>query len=313
MRIAIFGAGGVGGYFGGRWAEAGLDVTLIARGTHLAAISDRGLAIKSPLGDATVAVDATDDPASVGPVDAVIVAVKTWQLPHAVEEVKSLIDDDTLTVGMQNGVEAADALTTGLGRGHVLGGSCRIISYIDAPGVIRHLGAEPTVLFGELTGGRSEWVEDLCAELGRGSGMTVIASDDIESVIWSKFHFLAATAGVGSVTQADLGTMRSTTEVRELLRQAMDEILEVGRARGVALADDLTDQALVFLDGLPSDGTSSMQRDFADGKRSELESLSGAVVRLGRDAGIETPVHSFLYAALLPQELEARQRTEEER
>lgn len=313
MRIAVFGAGGVGGYFGGRWAEAGLDVSLIARGDHLAAIRDRGLRIASPLDDLAVEVPTTGDPSEIGPVDAVFVAVKTWQLTEAMESLAPMVGPQTVVVGLQNGVEAATMIARAVGGDHVLGGSCRIISYIEAPGVIHHVGAEPTVLFGELGGGSSQRVDALLDNLQCGVGVTVIASDDIDSVIWSKFHFLAATAGVGSVTQADLGTMRETPEVRALLRSAMDEILAVGLAHGVALAEDLTDQALAFLDGLPADGTSSMQRDFADGRRTELESLSGAVVRLGRKLGLETPVHSFLYAALLPKELAARERYEEKR
>ncbi len=311
MRIAVFGAGGVGGYFGGRWAEAGLDVTLVARGPHLETIRDQGLRIRSPLGDAEIEVAATDDPVAIGEVEALVLAVMTWQLPEAAKAVAPMIGPATVVVGLQNGVEAADVIAREVGHTHVLGGSCRIISYIQEPGVILHVGAEPTVIFGELAGGISRRVERLLETLRKGAGMTVRAAEDIQTVIWKKFHFLASTAGVGSVTQEPLGVIRSTPDLRARLRAAMDEILHLARARGVALDDSLTDAALAFIDSLPADGTSSMQRDFAEGRRTELESLSGAVVRLGRESGVETSVHERIYQSLLPQELDARRAYEE--
>ena len=311
MRIAVVGAGGVGGYFGGRWAEAGLDVTLIARGPHLQAMRDGGLRIVSPLGNAHVEVVATDDPAEVGQVDAIVIATKTWQLAAAARDIAPMVGPDTMVVGLQNGVDASDVICGAVDREHVLGGSCRIISYIEEPGAIHHIGADPTVIFGEAGGGTSKRVLRLLENLRTGAGMTVRTSSDIQTVIWKKFHFLASTAGVGSVTQEPLGVIRSTPELRSRLRQAMDEILAVASARAVALEDTLTDDAMAFVDGLPADGTSSMQRDFAAGRRTELESLSGAVVRLGRESGVPTPVHAEIYQFLLPRELAARRTYED--
>ena len=305
-RIAILGAGGVGGYFGGRWAEDGLEVSLLARGEHLAAIRRDGLVIRSPAGDATVRLDATDDAQRIGPVDLVVVATKTWQLEGVLEHLPPLVGPTTWVVGLQNGVEAAEVLEQAPGSPapeRVLGGTCRVISYIAGPGVIEHLGVEPTILMGKRPAGADPRVEALAARLSQARGVTVAASDDIVGDLWRKFLFFASSSGVGSVTQAPIGVVRSVPEVRQFFVGAMEEIFALARAKGIALADDSVETALSFFDGLPPDGTSSMQRDFRDGRRTELEALSGAVVRMGQAEGVPTPVNAQIYASLLPREL----------
>lgn len=307
MRVAVFGVGGVGGYFGARLAEAGQDVVLIARGDHLRAIRENGLRLESIAGDVAIdPIEATDDPSEVGTVDAVIVATKTWQLPEAAEAIPPLVGPATMVVPVLNGVEAAEVLVGALGREHVVGGLCGMISYVVGPGHVRHAGAEPWVTFGELDGGITERVRLLEGVLRRCRGLHVEVAEDILAALWEKFMFITATGGVGAVTRAPMGVFRSVPETRGVLEEAMREVVRVARARGVTLPADAVDERMAFIDGLEPHGTSSMQRDIIEGKRSELDAWNGAVVRLGREAGVETPVHAAIYASLLPQELRAR-------
>lgn len=307
MRIAVFGAGAVGGYFGGRLAQAGEDVVVIARGEHLEAMRARGLRVESIEGDFTIKpVQATDDPAAIGVVDAVLVAVKAWQVPQAAREMRPLVGAETFVVPLENGVEAPSQLAAVLGEEHVLGGLCRIISALVEPGHIRHAGISPTITFGELDRRRSERVEGLYEAFQRAEGVTPTIASDIHVAMWEKFLFIAALSGVGAVTRAPVGVLRSLPETRAMLVEAMDEILLVAQARDVALPRETVAETMAFIDGLPPQGTASMQRDVMAGRPSELESQNGAVVRLGQEVGIEAPLHNFIYRSLLPQELEAR-------
>ena len=306
MRIAIIGAGGAGGYFGARWAEAGLDVTLLARGAHLQAILSKGLSLESPLGDAHVNVPAVSRASEVGEVDVVVVATKSWQLRSLADVVQPLIGSNTIVFGLQNGVEAADILTTFVPPSCVLGATCRIISLIEEPGVIRHVGIEPTLTIGELPGSASAPIKFVTEVLDNAKGLTVEIADDIVVELWRKFLFFAPMSGLGSITQAPIGVFRSVRQSRSLLIRAVEEVFNLARAKGVRLPPESVEQTLQFIDGLPADGTSSLQRDFQDGVRTELEALSGAVVRQATDAGVATPVHTFFYSSLLPLELKAR-------
>ncbi len=307
MRIAVFGAGAVGGYFGGRLAQAGEDVVLIARGEHLRAMQTHGLRVESIEGDFTVRpVEATDDLAAAGVVDAILVAVKAWQVPQAAREMRPMVGPETFVVPLENGVEAPSQLAAVLGEDRVLGGLCRIISALVAPGHIRHAGISPTIAFGELDGRRSERAERLRDAFQRAKGVTPTIPPDIRVAMWEKFLFIAALSGVGAVTRAPVGVLRSLPETRHMLEQAMDEILAVAHARDVALPQETVAETMAFIDGLPPDGTASMQRDVIAGRPSELESQNGAVVRLGREAEVETPLHAFIYRSLLPQERRAR-------
>lgn len=306
MRIVVVGAGGLGAYFAGRWAAAGLDVTLLARGSQLAALQAGPLSIRSPLGDLALRVTASGDPTAIGTVDLVMLATKTWQLAEAAESIGPLLGPRTIVFGVQNGVEAAATIAAEVGAGHVLAGTCRIISYVESPGVIRHVGVQPVLTFGEPDGGESERARRAFELLVRGSGMTVRLSTEIEIDLWKKFLFFAPVSAVGAVTQAPVGVWRDLGPVRELFVGAMREVLALAASRRVALPDGSLESNLDFLDRLPADGTSSLQRDVRDGRRTELEALAGAVVRLGRANGVPTPLHAALYAALLPKELRAR-------
>ncbi|HET7451871.1 MAG TPA: 2-dehydropantoate 2-reductase [Thermoanaerobaculia bacterium] len=307
MRFAIFGAGGVGGYFGGRLAQAGHDVTFIARGPHRDAIRRDGLTVESIAGDFRVfPAKATDDPASIGPVEAVVVCVKAWQVKEAAARMRPLVGPETLVVPLENGVEAPDELAAVLGPGPVLGGLCKIVSFVRAPGVVRHSGVAPSVAFGEMNGGESERVRRLRAEMRRAKAMDVEEPPDIRVAMWQKFVFIAAVSGVGAVTRAPADVFRAIPETRRLLDAAMRETQAVGRRRGVAIPLHTAERTLAFVDTLPQGSTASMQRDLMAGRPSELEYQTGTVVRLGREAGVPTPVNDFLYAALLPQENRAR-------
>jgi 2-dehydropantoate 2-reductase len=309
MRIAIFGAGGVGGYFGGRLARAGESVVFIARGAHLRALRERGLRVDSLAGDFSVSpVEATDDPASVGTVDAVLVCVKAWQVPEAARALLPMLRADSFVVPLQNGVEAADQLAAVVGPERVVGGLCRIVSFVAGPGHIRHVGAVPRVEFGERDGPASARVATLRAAFERCAGMSVGTPPDIEAALWEKFLFIAPFSAVAAVSRTPAGVVRTVPETRGLLEAATREVLALARARGVALGEEAVARALAYVDGLPEDATASMQRDILEGRPSELEAQTGTIVRLGRKTGVAVPANAFLYASLLPSEIAARNR-----
>jgi 2-dehydropantoate 2-reductase len=307
MRIGIFGSGGVGGYFGGRLAEAGEDVRFVARGAHLAAMLAHGLRVTSIAGDFVVhPVHASDDPATLGEVDVVLLAVKAWQVAEAAEALRPMLGAATFVVPLENGIEAPDTLAAALGRDRVLGGLCRIIAWVDGPGRIRHAGVPPSVTLGELDAPGSPRAEALRAAFARARGVRVEIAADVRAAMWEKFLFIAAVSGVGTLARAPVGIIRSQPETRELLTQALTEIHAVALAQGVALPADAVKTTLAFVDSLPSDGTMSMQRDVIEGRPSELEAQIGAVVRLGEASGVPVPLHRTIYAALLPLERRAR-------
>lgn len=307
MRIAIIGAGGVGGYFGGKLAHGGLDVVFIVRGATLEALRTRGLRVDSIKGDFVIErPNATDDPATVGKVDAVFVTVKAWQIEEAATQIKPMIGDDTMVIPLENGIDAPDQLAAVLGREHVLGGLCGIVSFIAAPGHIRHTGADPFVMFGELDNRHTARVEQLRDECLR-AGVQADIPSDIHHALWSKFVFIAPMSGIGAATRMSIGVWRSMPETRDLATRAIREIIALALARGVDLGGDAAaERTLARFDALNADATSSLQRDIIDGKPSELDAQLGAVVRLGRDAGVPTPVCETLLALLLPQEQNAR-------
>jgi 2-dehydropantoate 2-reductase len=306
MRIAVFGTGGVGGYFGGRLAQAGEDVVFIARGPHLEAIRKNGLAVESPNGDFVVRpVEATDDPRTAAPVDAVLLGVKAWQVKEAAQALPPLLDGG-FVVPLQNGVEAADELVAELGAERVVGGLCRISSYVTGPGRIRHAAVPPAVEFGERDGRRSERVDRLRAAFDKTIGVSVATPGDINAAVWEKFLFIVPLSGVGAVTRMPAGVLRSVPESRSMLESAMREVFDVGRARGIGLRKDAVARTMSYVDGLPADGTSSMQRDILEGRPSELDYQTGAVVRLGRESRVPVPVNDFIYRSLVPGERRAR-------
>lgn len=306
MRIAIVAAGGVGGYFGAKLAQAGEDVVFLARGAHLRAIRERGLRVESPDGDLLIhPAHATDDAAEVGPVDVVLVAVKGWQLPQAVATLRPLVGTDTLVVPMMNGVEAPDQLAATLGAEHVAGGLCGLLGEVVGPGHIRNQMALPFVTIGELDNARTPRVERLREAFAR-AGVQADIADDIRAALWEKLLFVGPLGAVGAATRAPAGVVRRLLETRALLEDAMAEVAAVARADGIAVSDSAVAGALDRVDGLPARATASMQRDILAGRPSELDAQVGAVVRAARAVGVAAPIHSYLYASLLPLERAAR-------
>ena len=307
MRWVVLGAGGVGGYFGGRLAQAGEEVWFVARGEHLAALRRGGLRVKSVAGDFVVApARAVEDPAEAGVADAVLVAVKSWQTETAARMLLPSVGPETVVLSLQNGATAAEEIGAVVGMEHLVGGTCRIVAFLAGPGAVTHAGIDPTVVVGELDGRRSARVEAVAGAFDRCQGVAAVLSDDVQRDIWSKFLFIAAVSGVGAAARVSLDRCRAVPETRALLESAMREVEAVARARGVALAEDVVAATLRFVDGLPEGTTASMQRDVLDGRPSELEAQNGAVVRLGRALGVPTPAHEALYAVLAPQEAAAR-------
>ena len=305
MRIAIFGTGGAGGYFGAHLARAGEQVTFIARGEHLQAIREQGLRVETAAGEIIVTSEATDDPARVGAVDVVLVGVKTWQVTEAARAMRPMIGPQTFVVPLQNGVEAAAELATVLGAKHVLGGLCGTVSRVISPGYVLSIGETNFIKFGELDNHRSERALRLRQTFER-AGVKAEVPSNIQAATWEKFIFVAPYGGMGAVTRAPAGVIRSLPETRRMLERGMREILEVASAHQVSLAEGIVEKSMRLIDSLAPDSTTSLQRDISAGKPSELEAWNGAVVRLGLEKGVPTPLHEFIYHSLLPSELRAR-------
>lgn len=306
MRIVIFGTGGVGGYFGGRLAQAGEEVTFIARGQHLNAIQRNGLRVDSPSGDFVVhPAKATDNVNEVGETDLVILGVKAWQVPDAARAIKPIVGPGTSVVPLQNGVDAVPQLVAELGSENVVGGLCRIVSFVVGPGHIRHAGFVPSIIIGELDNRRSERIE-MIAQIFKRAGLDTTIAGDIQVALWTKFLFIASFSGVGAMANAPAGVLRSDPKWRAYILSAMEEIYTLAHARGVKLPPDSVTKVMAAVDGLPEDATSSMQRDIAAGKPSELESQNGAVVRMAHESGVEVPTHALIYETLRPLEAKAR-------
>lgn len=293
-KIAVLGTGGLGGYFGGRLARAGHEVSFVARGEHLAALKRDGLQVASVAGDfAVTPARATDDTSEIGEVDYVLLGVKTWQLPPAIASLKPLLGPDTAVVTTQNGVEAPQQVADVIGRDAVLPGAVDVIAFLDGPGRIRHLAAG-ALTFGEWDGRATPRVATLRDALEE-SGLTAIVTDDVWAALWQKFLKLASLGALATVLDAPFAALRSRPGTRRLIENVMAEVRQVGLAKGIALGDDAVAEGLAFLDGLPEAGTTSLQRDIRAGRPSELDAWAGAVVRLGAEAGVPTPVNSVLY------------------
>ena len=298
MKIAVMGTGGVGGWFGAKLALAGEDVTFIARGAHLAAIRANGLKVISPAGDMLVRpARATDDPATIGPVDVVMFCVKLWDVESGAEACRPLIGPDTAVIAFQNGVEAEERVAAVLGERHAVGGVAAIFALIDAPGVIRQTGALAWLKYGELDGRRTPRMEAFHAACLK-AGIQGTLSPDIVVDLWEKFTFLAPLAGATAATRMPIGAILGDPDTRALFAGLVEEAVAVGRARGVRLADDIAATRIAFAEGLPPGNRASMAADLERGNRLELEWLIGAVVRLGRAASVPTPKSDTVYAVL---------------
>ncbi len=306
MRIAVFGIGGVGGYYGGRLAQAGAEVIFIARKEHVQAIRENGLVVESAKGDFTILpIQVTEDPSKAGLVDMVLLGVKAWQVTEVAQAITPMLGEHTGVVPLQNGVDAPAQIAAVLGAQHALGGLCQISVFKAGPGHIRHAGIEPLIAFGELSHQPSRRVDDL-RQAFESAGVKVDTPDDIQASMWRKFLFIAAISGVGAVSRAPIGVTRTLPETRRMLIQAMQEIANLAEKRGIELDAEIVAATMEFIDSMAANIMPSMQRDLQEGRPSELEAQNGAVVRMGSESKIPTPTHSFIYASLLPQEIRAR-------
>jgi 2-dehydropantoate 2-reductase len=299
MRIAVVGAGGVGGYFGGRLAASGADVHFVARGAHLRAMQQSGLRLISPKGDVHVPrISASDDPAAIGPVDVVMFAVKLYDTERAVGMLPPLIGPRTIVLPFQNGVDGVEIVTRAVGAQHAGGGTCYVSAAISEPGVIKHTAMDH-LIFGELDGSRSERLEMLLAACSKTNFQSTL-STIINVDIWTKFTRLSVLSGMTTVTRSPLGVIMQDPDLRAMLRGAVAEALAVANAKGIPVRSDMVEDVANAYDALPPETKASMLVDLENGRRLELPWLSGAVARIGREVGVPTPIHGFIAAVLKP-------------
>jgi 2-dehydropantoate 2-reductase len=292
MKIAVMGSGGVGGFYGGHLAHAGYDVSFIARGSHLAAMREDGLAIENPpRGHVHIPrVAVTDDPATIGVADVVLIAVKLWDTEAAAYAVAPLVGPKTAVLSLQNGVTKDDILRRALGEAPVVGGVVYVAANIVRPGVIRQTGTMQRCVFGEYDGRRSERVEALHDALLH-AGLKAEISDDIRRTLWEKYVVVVGLSGSTTTMRSTIGPIREHPQTRAFLCDLMKETVAVGRAHGINLPEDYAEQRLVFVDSLAADITSSMHHDLNSGNRLEVPWLSGGVVQLGQKVGVPTPAN----------------------
>lgn len=306
MRIGVIGVGAVGGYFGGRLAQAGLDVAFLARGKTLEALRVHGLNVRSVAGDFKVGpLNVSDSPSEIGPCDVVLVSVKAHHVGDIAPTLAPMVGPATVIVPMQNGLEAPTLLAESLGTDAVVGGLCKIFASKTSAASIEHTGLDPVIEFGELNGEKTERVERIRAAFEPAIGMSTIVSDDVRAAMWQKLMHVEPLGAVGSVMREPAGVICNLPRSRKLLLDTMREIVALAAARGVMIDPTLPDRAVNRLDQLPPDTTASMHRDIAAGLPSEFEFQTGTVVRYGEESGVPTPIHSTIYAALLPTTLRA--------
>ncbi|MGQ0583500.1 MAG: 2-dehydropantoate 2-reductase [Reyranella sp.] len=300
MRIAIVGAGGIGGGYGAALATSGVDVTFIARGAHLAAIKSRGLKVEGGRGETHVMpAQATDDPATVGQVDVVLFCVKLWDVESAGQQIKPMVGKDTAVIALQNGIDAHERLIPILGQQAVMPGVANISATIAGPGVIRQTGTVMRMVFGEIDGARSPRGQALAAACAK-AGIDGVFSEAILTELWMKFILLASNAGMMALARLPIGNLRDDGDIAPYFIAAYEEVAAVGRASGIALPADAVERTLNFNRNAPAHLMASMGADLLRGNRIELPWLSGKVIELGARHGVPTPTHAFLYAMLKP-------------
>ncbi|MFB1063218.1 2-dehydropantoate 2-reductase [Natrinema sp. H-ect4] len=300
MKVAVFGAGGVGGYLGARLADAGHEVHLIARGDHLAALRSDGLRVESIRGDTSVELPATDDPADIGPCDVVLFCVKAHDTRDAAADLAPLLDERTAVVSVQNGVDNERWLADEIGEDHVVGGVAYIFSTIGEPGVVEHTGGPAQFVYGELDGERTDRIERLDDALSASDGIDAVLVTDIRVELWRKFAFICAQAGMTATTRLPIGELRETDASWTMYRRIIEEVCAVARAEGVDHPDETVDEWLEFARGLDSDMYSSLHYDLTHDKRLELDALHGSVVRHASEVDVDVPMNEAVHAILRP-------------
>ena len=305
MNIVVIGAGGVGGYFGGKLAKAGFEVTFMARGKHLEAIKEKGLQVKSILGDFTVQTNATDNINDIKNPDLVLLGVKSWQVLEIAEQLKLVINENTMVLPLQNGADNADKLLSVLPKNNVLAGLCKIVSKVESPGVIDHFAFEPEIIFAEYNNEDTVRIKEVKAVFDK-AGFKNSISKDIQLDIWRKFLFITMVSGIGAITRVTYKYLQQSDQIKEIIWKTGEEVVSVANAKGIQLRkQDIEFSMQAFINSVPNT-TASMQRDMMEGKPSELENFNGYIVNQGKRLGIETPTNAFIYHCLLPQEIKAR-------
>ncbi|MBQ4801798.1 2-dehydropantoate 2-reductase [Aquimarina sp. MMG015] len=306
MHTVIIGVGGVGGYFGGKISHSGQKVSMIARGTHLQAILNNGLKIKSIDGDfETKPFLVTDDIKKVDKADLILICTKSWQVIEAAELIKPMLKEDTIVIPLQNGADNTEKVMSVIDPKYVLGGLCKIYSKIESPGVISHFGHAPEVIFGELNENTSERLLKV-KEVFDKAGFKNKVSENIQGDIWSKFMFIATVSGLGALTRATIGEMYAHPELNKMLRNTALEIYQVALKKEVAMPPNIVEGIMNFIGKQPYTATASTQRDIMEGKPSELDNFNGFIVKEGKKLGVETPTNAFVYSCLQPMEAKAR-------
>jgi 2-dehydropantoate 2-reductase len=297
MRIAVLGSGGIGGYYGALLATGGHDVAFIARGAHLEAMQRRGLTVRTPEGESTIPVTAVADTRSVGPVDLVLFCVKSYDTEPAAQALAPLIARDTAVLTLQNGVDNVEGIASVVGSGAVLAGAVYVALQLGGPGVVLRTGGEGKIVFGELSGALTERVQRIAGAFQQ-SGIPHHVSTAINRVLWEKFLFIAGVGGVTALARSGIGPLLASREGRTLLIASCEEIAAVALAERVPLPAAVVDRVVEQAATLPPQWRSSMARDLEDGRRLEVEALSGAVVRRGLKLGVPTPIHRTIAACL---------------
>lgn len=300
MRFAVFGAGGVGGYLGARLADAGHDVSLIARGEHLAALRTDGCRVESIHGDTSVTLPATDVPTDIGECDFVLFCVKATDTKEAATQLEPLLAEQTGVVSFQNGVDNEEWLAESIGRDHVIGGVAYIFSTIKEPGIIAHTGGPARFIYGELNGHTTPRIERFDEAFSASPGVEAVLVDDIDVERWRKFVFICAQAGMTATTRRPLGDIRTTDATWRMYRRVMDEVAAVARAKGIKLPADTIEDWVSFAHELEPDTYSSLHYDLTHDKRLELDALNGSVVRHAAEVGVDVPMNEAITAILRP-------------
>ena len=306
MKILVYGAGGVGGYFGARLAESGNKVSFIARGEHMRAIKESGLQLESINGDITVHPELlTSDINEVDTPDLVLLGVKSWQLPEVASELKKIISSDTIVLPLQNGADNYEKLTEILPKENVLAGLCFIVSYIEKPGKIKHASFEPRIVFGEVDNSQSKRIS-MISNLLSEAKIDYLNPENIQLEIWKKFLFICTISGIGGLTRVSIDKIRNSAYLLDLMKQTSAEIKSVANAKDIPLNDEQIEKAFQIIENQPQGTTASTQRDIMEGKPSEIENFNGFIVREGERLGIKTPVNKMIYECLKPMEEQAR-------
>jgi 2-dehydropantoate 2-reductase len=305
MKIAIIGTGGVGGYFGGRLAKTSNEISFLARGKHLKAMKENGLIVKSLNGDFVIpVVKASDNVSDLGLQDLILVCVKAWQLKDVAPDLKKIMHKDTVILPLENGITSSSEMEEALGKGNVLGGLCRIISKIESPGVISHVGIDPEIIFGEFDNTISPRVKKI-KEIFDAADIKSIVAEDITAEIWKKFMGICI-SGLMAVTRTTYGELRELSVTRKMMTDLMNEIYDLALKAGVNIRPGYVDDVIAVIDSYPYESSTSLARDVWEGRPSEIEYQNGTVIRFADRYGIEVPVNRFVYNCIFPMELKAR-------